>query len=971
MPHSKRRRHEIASWWLSALPDMQPPPTNNSDTAEKEKDVKIAGRGHHAQQGRTVSSLKEGENWLTVDAGQVQVGGSEPKIAITRGPTKHAKSDALQGAMRTEEQQPEHDDNNIDAAQLPMLCIDVDNTSKCVAVKDIRDEVDPESQLEFFLVRRKRARCSQSDNNDHAPNSKMSKLEGSTCESDEMSSSGYTTDDEKEDAEDLHETTASNKINGQHNYTESLPKESDVDSEGSPLYEHPEPLPSRQLRILRDGDRLITRYTPKTTAPNSPSPRIAKLEYIYARTKKRQHKEHYRMKAVETTPAGKPRLLSVKSDVKSKFKTNDTSAAEAPSDDDDDISIKATKDHHMAGKDWSAVDDNAAEAKKENNHSQGGADDEDDGMEEYSYLTGEIVMKDQDYVSALTGDEGPILPNPNSNAREENGFSENDAATASAVVVGANDNRATANNHRSSSPGRCKKEKEVSFDAKFSPRKTSSPKGKGEGPGFEVLEERKCANSHEQVFSTANTKEEEDEEELSMEEELLRQPSEKDDNNDDLTDDISQTQPLPEGFFVDDNPDDDSHPSLSGVEEAAKEDDDSSTTCAEDQKLPTQVEVASLKKGEVRFSQLTPNSKRSKKDDDSEDEAFHAETQFESPALRVHESEEEEYFAETQFAPPAAVFYVRQQEAHGDSKERSSEEAESMEVPILPGVQNVSNNATDAQPNPVDGAEQEQSEVHGAGANKNLAAEESECPKPTKQSLAKESQSSKTSPKRSNYFLPTPHRSGSPKRSAYENAGLLSDNAIHRIQNGAMMTGSVGGANLGMTNFRGGTDRDLLTSIALQSTPNLPEAAMSHKSSEETTVVNDKGAKDFTSNTARKSRAGGHLNSSDMNTNQNGSAKRLTGNDNKSPIRNPSIPCEVFVATPVKDRRSSRSANKRSRRSLATPSSDAKEEIRIMFTGIDVTSKQKKMIQSIGAELVDTLEKAHTVTRKFTCDISV
>jgi hypothetical protein len=908
---------------------VQPHTTNDKDIGEKETHVKIAGRDYHVQQGRTVSSLKEGENWLIVDG---QVGNNEPKISIIRCP-KHAKSDTLNGAMKmkAEAQISEHD-GKTNMVEQPMLCIDVDNTSKCVAVKDIRDEIDPESnssQLEFFLIRRKRARCTQSDINDHRPGSKLSKLEGTTCESDEMSSRGYTTDDEKEDAEDLHETTASNKINEQH--MESLPKESDVDSEGSPLYEHPDPLPSRQLRILRDGDRLLMRYAPKTTTvSNNPSSRIAKLEYIYARKKKRQNKEHYRMKAVETTP-GKPRLLSVKSDVKSdclrKFKANDTSAAEAPSD-DDDISIKATKDNHKAGKDWSAVDDNAAEAKKENNPSQGGADDEDDGMEEYSYLTGEIVMKDQDYVSALTGDEATILPNSNSNAREENGFWENDAATASAVVVGANDNRATAN-HRSSSPGRFKKEKEVSFDAKFSPRKTS-PKGKGGSSEFKVLEERKAANSQDQAFFTANTKEEEDVEELSMEEELLSQPSEKYDNNDDdLTDDISQTQPLPEGFDADDNQDNDSHPSLSGVDEAAKEDDDSSTTCAEDQRPPSQVEVASIKKGEVRFSQLTPNSKGSKKDDDSEDEAYHVQTQFESPALKTHESEEEEYIAETQFAPPATILNSHEHQ-QGDHSENNTN----------PGVENdqesnkSSNNAAEARLIPykddagIDSSKaQAEKEKDGV---LNMPAEEYTSSKPIKQYPAKESQSSK----RSNDFLPMPHRS-------IENAGLLSDDAIHRIQNGAMMTGSVGVAN-----FRGGTDdRDLLTSIALQSTPNLPEAAMSHKSSEETTVVNDKGAKDFTSNPERNSRAQRHLNSSEK---KNGSAKRLTGG-NKSPTRNPSIPCEVFVETPVKERRSGRSSttshqrSKRSRRSLATPSSDAKEDIRIMFTGIDVTSKQKKV----------------------------
>jgi hypothetical protein len=620
--------------------------------------------------------------------------------------------------------------------------------------------------------------------------------------------------------------------------------------------------------------------------------------------------------ALEASP-GKPRLLSVKSDVKSdfnkKFKANDTSAAEAPSD--DDISIKATKDEHdhKAGRDWSAVDDAIGTdngGNKEKNASR--ADDEDDGMEEYSYLTGEIVMKDQDYISALTGDEAtPVQMIANERRRGTNG---NDAATASAVVVGAKlpSSRATSPN------AKCKKEKEVSFDAKFSPKKTPAKEHTGGACELEIIDEKEDNNANHEEFLTARSFEQPEEGHHSEEEELelLSQPS-REQNDDELTDvDLEQTQPISAEALARHNEPCESQ-SLSGVEEGEEHDDDSTTTTGPEshQKMPSQVEITNAKyspeQSDLVQSQRSANDPTPKSQDQSDDEAYNASTQiFVAPMPNCDESDEDVYIAETQFVGAVTTL-----------NNAPDEQSESLDAKV---------EKNSAEPKGETNAQSAKYMVHEESCDNNLGSDE-DVAASSKTPVFKEDDlkfPAQQSPRK--HSDPSP-----PKRSAYESAGLLGE---------PLMTGSVGGANLGLAMFQGGTDRDLLTSIALQSTPNLPEAAMSHKSSEETTVVNDKGTKDSANNSENRKnpKAEESVHASDHNNNT------IAENDTKD------IPSEVFVETPVRERRSnrgttrtssttSRERSKRARRAVSTPAADASPHIRIMFTGVDITTKYRKV----------------------------
>lgn len=980
MPPLKRKRHEIVSWWLPAPPAGKHAAKVQDKMGINEEDVKVAEKEPACkQEGLLTTTLKEGENLVIFD----YVG--EPKISIVHDPI-HSNVD--RGAVSKEKIESDGNPEHNICLNQAVLCIDVDNTTKFAAVKDNRgasnsDSAD-ETMLRFYMVRRKRRRETKSD---IKADGKVSPKEGAASESDEMSSSGYSTDDEKDDAEDAREEMTHTKSNGVQ--TEPLPEEPDVDPRGNPLYERPELLPLRQLRVLRDGDRIIVRCTPPSARDSVP--KIAKLEYVYARSTHThsRKKDHYRMKTALQATSGKPRLLSVKSDVKSdckkKAKANDTSAAEAPSDDDDDdISVKATKDRHKAGKDWSAVDDAAGNGGNKAKNAQAG--DVMEEMEEYSYLTGEIVMKDQDYVSALTGDEATMPPYVPRDQKLRGG-TENDAATASAVVVGANRAAAShAGNHRASSPTGRKNEKEVSFDAKFSPKKTPSPKGK-EDCEFQVTEAIHAGHHIDHNKFLTATSHLDNDEELSMEEELLSQPSpppaeapREKEASDNESRDLSQTQSLRVPFMrEDDNAD--SNSSLSPVEEAHKEkeaDCDDSTACSdlEYQQPPSQVEVDknSSRKSEVRFSQLTANSAIPKRDEESDVERYHAETQFEplvakeTIAEQANDSErDEDYVAETQFALP--IVHLNDDTGAVEGSKTVDETEVKHEANTDEPTENGANatkshrNQTDDECRSVteetDVRAKERAVDQAAAMSPENAAEmkdrfeggekisageaQSSNPESLKKSKHSNDEDDQLCVKCNQGAKPSSARKPDQFLSMPRKSNFLSDDAIHRSRNGAMMTGSVGGANLGAM-FRGGTDRDLLTSIALQLTPNLPEAALSHKSSEETTVVNDKGAK--------KNTIESNLNLSDMNTNENGSEKVRSRSAGDSPGKNSAIPSEVFFETPVKERKGGTSINrasstsqrpKRSRRSLATPSSDSNEEIRIMFTGIDVTSKRKKV----------------------------
>jgi hypothetical protein len=293
-------------------------------------------------------------------------------------------------------------------------------------------------------------------------------------------------------------------------------------------------------------------------------------------------------------------------------------------------------------------------------------------------------------------------------------------------------------------------------------------------------------------------------------------------NDDDVTD-VSQTQSLP---FIKTtiNIKDDCSQSLSDVEEG-KEDDDSTTgpdspnqkggSGIENGILPSHVEVRNANRafnqhGDNNFSQSTTVSP--KLNSQYDDEAYNAETQFvgapSPPALSYH-SDHEIYNAETQFVGPVIVSNIHL------SGEAKINEAKVSDVVVTVGEQPLK--SADVQ-------------LHSENIEDlKLPHKENDL---VNEPPMKEAMAPAKSP-RANVDMGIIESSpmtkpSSPRRATYEHSRLLGDDAIHRIPNGAIMTGSVGGTNLGLSVAQGHTDRDLLTSIALQSTPNtLPEAPMS------------------------------------------------------------------------------------------------------------------------------------------------
>ena len=212
---------------------------------------------------------------------------------------------------------------------------------------------------------------------------------------------------------------------------------------------------------MRNGDRvlILPPGNQNSTKGLGEFPCV-KLEYLHGQHHHQQHRARKpkSLLADNQNETGempeKPRLLSVKSpDIKSYDKKriqHSTSAAEAPTDDG---AVKNTEkgaaehnadaDKRKAGEDWSAVGSpkKGQEAIVVNEDGKQEKED-DDNMEEYSYLTGEVMVKDQDYISAITGDDAtsPSAMQPDEaedgEYREEE-YEEGDAATASAVVLGA------------------------------------------------------------------------------------------------------------------------------------------------------------------------------------------------------------------------------------------------------------------------------------------------------------------------------------------------------------------------------------------------------------------------------------------------------------------------------------------------------------------------------------------------------
>eukprot|EP00956_Cyclotella_meneghiniana_P035820 scaffold118490_cov73-Cyclotella_meneghiniana.AAC.4 len=1052
MPRSKRKHHEISSWWQPVVP----PP------AESE--------GAIANDSCEIHPLKEGENWLVFSNDK-----NAPKISVIHGPMLSADN------VRNDDKMMEVNDAGRGGrgSNLPLsvLCIDVDNSTNCVAVKDVRDQSkvfetnDNQFKLEFFLARRKLGVKNSDRINQTHCNETNSEDPGENVPSD-LSSRGYTSDDEKDDLED-------DELK-QKQTCDLVPEEKDAD--GNPLYEPHEILPSRQLRVLSDRDRIIMKYT----HINSIAPRIAKFEYAYGR-RKHVNPHHLAntvgLEKAEASVTGRPRLLSIKSDA-NLFKANDTSAAEAPSV--DDISIKATVDNHKAGKDWSAVDDkkNASD---------------DDAMEEYSYLTGEVVIRDQASMSAITGDEA--MP---ASSKGKPGTS------------------------RGTLSPTCKKEKEVSFDKTLSPKETPEKKQCQEGFQFEIMEAKEVNNdlseflscrSHEQDTPKRQKEKDHDESSTETEIDLLSQPSqtkprspkmlpkhieEKSHNHslsglegrskgncddDDSTtcsetakelpqfhveasyanddgDDISQTQPLPRHMMEQHSKaDSDNDSNFSGIEEEEKQDDFP-------QKLPSQVEVQeadqSPEKQDLRFSQLTgtPKTEQGNPDNDAShggskcddnlcgDEEYNAETQFEHELIDHSQSTstDEAYNAETQFEhilPEAdnteandnnvidsSANPVEEETANDGSKSEqefkstqavstarsknneakcnktepmlgigkdenpksqadSQNELLSQDVETqfvkptesLVGLQGLAkveelkdsvneemtektrarpgeiidhqplfenskadkSEATAESTNIHDKTDQTDESIEPGGKTTNIRSKKNR-EKTRQPPIGIDAVADKHMPESNNNHGIGAKNSSSPRQqSALDSGGLLSDDAIHHINNGAMMTSSVGGANIGLDLVQGSA-RDLLTSIAMQST-NLPGIALLHNPSEETTVVNGKGAKQ------KDHLTGENINQTDENNNANKS-----DSSNTELIKSTGIPTEVFVKTPAKSTTSS-DRLKRSRRSIGD-----NQQVRVMFTGVDVSARHRKMVHAIGAELVESLEKASSATHVIVSD---
>ncbi|KAL9180369.1 hypothetical protein ACHAXT_008339 [Thalassiosira profunda] len=633
----RKQNHELALWWMPENGGgAKPPPAAENNDGACNEFSRDGMEVHH------LTSLAEGENWVACSfAGDLSpasdhANNDKPlEVSIIKGRRSRyldrgrikgggAKAKALAGA---EESLAEEDRGG----QIAVLCIDVDNDGHhVVAVKDVRlgsaddHRGDAECKrvegLEFFIARRRpreqpgkeqpKVGDKASDEEDKGGKKEDSMSLGSGSE--DEGTSGYGTDDEQDANDEVEEMNERSEVRfcnsspsfgvkaGQGAHLRSAPsREVDVDKEGNHLYHLPEPLRRRQLRVLNDGDRILMRYW--SPGHKDSSPPCAKLEYLYG-----QHQQERLRKAKAADDEkgageamGKPRLMSVKSaDVKSyekkKFVQHDTSAADAPTAGDD-----MDGDGRKAGEDWSDPPKHAPE--------KGGKKDkkaEEEDMDEYSYLTGEVMIKDQDYISAVTGDEtGPSASALVGGSKHKHKLDDGgDAATASAVVLGVTSPRKKANEKEDGpveeSEGKAEDDSENAAEDDSKPG--DGKKENGVSFAVEAVEEAKEGGDNEDVFLTAKDKDTEDEEEEhDSGEELLSQPNEAaspmkfelaepeeegkgNDESEESETDISKTQPLaamknPTKYS--------SFHSFSSVEEKMEEmdDDDDSTECPEEE----------------------------------------------------------------------------------------------------------------------------------------------------------------------------------------------------------------------------------------------------------------------------------------------------------------------------------------------------------------------------------------------------
>ena len=1001
----KRRRsqlhHQIA-WWIS-----------NRTTNE----VGLGPDGENT----TSTLLSEGENWLVCSS---STSPTQPFNVCIVNNDLHKFSGATTGQPCPFEDALDNrtsklaDDAEESLAGVPartsnhegiaLLCIDVDEKGRCVAVKDMR-QIDPSvqqhksapnedmmtdddivqaaSNIEFFHARRKiyiepplDKKASKSNDVIVENGNDKKRLDDTNCSSGE-STSGYGSDDEEDcndAAEELNEHNQVRFYDGP-----SLPsRESDQDDKGRAMYHHAESLPRRQLRVLQNGERILLRYkTTKGEGSEREKVFIMKFEYMYGHqhhsSKKRREcndvKTHSSVPQA-TTGQRKPRLLSVKSaDVKStekkRFTLNSTSAADAPTaeEQDDGTTRKMASNNnadlgHKAGKDWSALetendDDPNIEAGKDEegkNVAQNGGDD--GTMEEYSYLTGEVLIKDQDYISAITGDEAtntarqPEGSGPAINGDKSDSSGEGDAATASAVILGAVTSPPKQPQHGGSAQKEISSPKRVTLGTSTkeeSEKKQGSPMANGEAGKNDVLfeeddDDEKAENENSQqsaVFFTAPDHDESDEENMSGEELLspVKHPKNKDgtvhhavhfdsealaavaakddDDGDDSVTDYSLTQPFPVPRDVTEQK---RSTSSSCADEEKEEDDDDSTVCPEADDIACE-----------KVQDSKPSPIISKNDHDEGSDVYDEPTQPIQFAPKSHEvcnqsDDDDDYHAETQFD----IFTSKKNAPiqHDDNLSTVHDADDATADQNNPGsVMKVDVESPKTSEN---NSTEEREPIEDAKRNCEAAA------------VPEESGVGATKPQPQTKSPEQKNADNEIGNEAAIEKERLDNSAVHQIQGGAMMTGPVGGAvALASSSSRHLDVPNSLVKTAAMLQSIDPKTNPLPDSTEETVCqIDDAKGKD---------EADESVHAPATKRSRKKRATRSPDNQGVSGdigVRDPNIPTNVFIDTNHDRETTSRRSTSRKR---STPTSgrrkESNETIRVMFTGLAPTKKHKQV----------------------------
>lgn len=1021
----KRRRsqlhHQIA-WWVP-----------NETTTE------IGPDGEHSNS----TMLSGGENWLVWTSSATET--AQPYIVDN---DLHKFTGATTGnpfpideildmsnpklADDAEESLAGEDAKTSNRDGFALLCIDVDEKGKYVAVKDVR-LIDPPvarqhqssrngdsmmddgiaqaaDSIEFFHARRKIYNELPVSNNGLKSNGVIvqnvdnkQRVDVNNCSSGE-STSGYGSDDEKDWNDDAEELNDHNQVRF-HDGLSPPPRESDQDNKGRALYHHPEPLPRRQLRVLHHGDRILLRFkTTKGEESDDNKLSVMKFEYFYGyqhhssnhSSKKRRDCHDVKNMSMPQATNGqrKPRLLSVKSaDVKStekkRFTLNSTSAADAPTAEEQDYgrSRKMTsyaEAGHKAGKDWSALetendDGPKIEAGKDNegkDAADGGGDDDDGCMEEYSYLTGEVVIKDQDYISAITGDEAtnaarhPEAAGIASDDAKSGTSGGEDAATASAVILGAvtSPPKQTCEDALQKGSSDPKRVTLGTTTREESEEKEDVPMPNGEngqnGPLFEEEDVGKAENENSQntaLFFTAPDHDESDDDNMSGEdllspakppknkegtiqhavhfdsEMIAAAAAVKDDNEDDgSVTDYSLTQPFP----VPRNVTEQKRSSSSDEEEKeVDDDDDESTVCPEvddmdDEKVKDSKPPPMNSKDEdmydeptqpIQFPRKPHEPLKQSDDDDAYQEGvddYDEPTQPIQYPRKPHEpfdqsDDDDAYQADTQFDLFTSSKNAPVQLNDNESKPNDAHDDENQKHPgpiTEAKVETLEPKIKATEAPPIDDAESVCKAVKYEGSDRSATKKQPPTKYPKKNNVGKEIG----------------------KETVIE-MERLDNSAVHRIQSGAIMTGPVGGAvafaspstpHLDVPNSLVKTAA-MLQSIDPKTHP-LPD------NTEETVCQIDDAIDKYEADESGDAPA--------SNTKYGHRQKRATRTTDIG-ARDPNIPTEVCI-TGI-DRGRETTPRHRASRNRSTPTSgrrkESKETVRVMFTGLSPTKKHKQV----------------------------